>query len=146
MIVGFIIFCLGMGGLFIINKINLSSVQTNVDKLKVQVKGQESSEQRLILLKDRLDKIASVKSTPNALKNISSIDSFLANVSPSTIMDQADFGATKIDVSFKIGSNEDLVSLMQNVKSTDLFKAVDLYSFDYGPSIGYLIKLSMNNK
>ena len=146
LIVAFIVFSLGVGGFFVVSKISLNSVQSSVDKLKSQVKAQETSEQKLILLKDRLSKIYSIKSTPSASKNIDGANSLLTNVSPNSTMDQAVIEPTKADISLKVQSNEDLGILFTNIKNTSSFKFIDLYSFDYSPSVGYLVKLNMNNK
>ena len=145
-IVAFIIFSLGMGAFFIYSRITLDGIKTNVDQLKSQVKAQETSEQQLVLLKDRLAKISSIKSTPNATKNITGIDFLFTNMSPSSTMNLANFSSTKIDVSVAIRSNEDLTAFIQNLKSTDLFKSVNLSSFAYGAGSGYSIDVSLSSK
>jgi len=145
-IVVFIIFGLGMGAFFIYSKITLDGIKTNVDQLKSQVKAQEASEQQLVLIKDRLAKISSIKSTPNATKNITGIDSLFANMSPSSIMNLANFSSTKVDISVAIRSNEDLTAFIQNLKNTDLFKSVNLSSLGYGANSGYSIAVSLSNK
>ncbi|MFA6446500.1 MAG: hypothetical protein WCW14_04620, partial [Candidatus Paceibacterota bacterium] len=126
LIVVFIVFGLGTGAFFIYSKITLNNVQTNVEQLKSQVKAQEGSEQQLVLLKDRLAKIASLKSTPNATKNITNMDTLFKNMSPGSLANQLEITPTKIGVSMIIRSNEDLTTFIQNLKTNELFNIVNL--------------------
>jgi len=142
-IVAFIIFCLGMAGYFVYSKITLDSIQANVNKLTAQVKAQESSEQQLILLKDRLGKIALVKNEANASKNIAGMNTFLNNTSPSLKVSEVNITPIKMTMSLNIYSNDDLTKLLQNIKSTTLFNQAELSSFNYGAA-GYTIDLNLN--
>ena len=146
LVVAFVVFCLGIVALFIINKTTLTNTQASVDQLKTQVKAQETSEQQLILLKDRLAKIASIKSTPNASKSITNVDSLFANVSSASTMNEANITSSKMDISLIISSNDDLTSFIQNIKSTKLFNTINLPSFTYSANNGYSIAVSLTNK
>lgn len=144
LIVTFIIFCLGMGAYFIYSKITLDNIQTNVDQLKTQVKAQEGSEQQLVLLRDRLQKIASVKGIPSAGANISGINSLLANMSTNLKMSEANIDPLKMSLSLRLYSNEDLSTFLQNLKSTALFNQIELATFSYGAT-GYNLDVNLSN-
>jgi Tfp pilus assembly protein PilN len=145
-IVIFIIFCLGIGGLFIFSKISLTNIQAQVDQLKSEVVAQEESEQQLVLLKDRLAKISSIKNIPNASKNIVNLDSLFTDMSPDSIMNEANITSTKIDITLIARSNEDLSTFIKNLKSTTLFNFINLSSLGYSPKSGYSIAVSLSNK
>jgi Tfp pilus assembly protein PilN len=145
-IVTFAIFCLGAGGFFIYSRLTLGNIQTNNTQLESQIKAQEDSEQKLILLKDRLAKISSIKSTPTSVKNTTNLGSLLVNMSPSTIMNKASVSPTGIEISFAVGSNEDLTALFQNIRSSTMFKLVDLSSFGYAAGAGYAVGLTLTTK
>ncbi|KKR44847.1 MAG: hypothetical protein UT93_C0005G0012 [Candidatus Woesebacteria bacterium GW2011_GWF1_40_24] len=146
LIVVFIVFSLGTGAFFIYSKITLNNVQTNVEQLKSQVKAQEGSEQQLVLLKDRLAKISSIKSTPNASKNIINMDILFRNMSPSSTMNQLEVTPTKIGVSMLIRSNEDLTAFIKNLKTNEMFNVVNLTSLGYSMNAGYSVIVSLSNK
>lgn len=145
LIVTFIVFAIGAAGYFIYSKITLNNLQTNIEQLKSQVKAQESSEQQLVLLKDRLAKISSVRSAPNSSKNITGLDSLFTNVSPQSSANQIDVSSQKINITMMIRSNEDLVTFIQNLKNTKLFKTVTLTSLGYTTNLGYSMIVNLVN-
>lgn len=145
-IVVFIIFALGVGAFFIYSKITLTNIETEVTKLKSQVKAMESSEQQLVLLKDRLSKVASIKAIPNASKNIANVDTLFTGLSSSSMMKAANIGSKKMDINMSIASNEDISIFLKNIKDADVFSKVDLSSFGYSPGVGYSVDVSMGDE
>lgn len=145
LIVIFVIFTIGAGAYFVYSKVTLGNLQTNVDQLKSQVKAQESSEQQLVLLKDRLSKISSLRSTPSAGKNVANLDTLFSNVSPASSANQIDISTQKIDITMIVRSNEDLTAFIQNLKNNKAFKSVNLASLGYTKNIGYSIIVSLVN-
>jgi Tfp pilus assembly protein PilN len=144
--VAFLVFALGMGAYFVLSTITLNGVQNKVDKLKTQVIAQESSEQQLILLKDRIQKISTVKALPNTFKNVENINSLLTGLSGESSISQLDVGQAKVDLSMIIKSNNDLTSFLRSVENTNLFKTVILSSFGYSPVGGYTLGISFTGK
>jgi hypothetical protein len=143
--VAFVIFAVSVGGVFVFSKINLTKIQTNVEQLKNEVKSRESSEQQLVLLKDRLAKITSVRSSSNTIKKVMGVNSLFANISPSSSLSQANISSSKIDVSMVIGTNEDLTTIMQNLKNTKDFGSVTLTSLNLGPG-GFALTVNLKDK
>lgn len=146
LIVLFSVSCLVSGALLIVNKINLDNTQKTVEQLKTQVKAQEVSEMQLVLLRDRLAKITTIKNYPTANKNIASVDSLFSNLSPNTILNQANISSNKIDISLVIRSNEDLSLFLKNIKDSTLFKTANVSSLGYNPIIGYTLALTLGGK
>lgn len=144
LIVVFIVFCIGLGAFFVYSKISLNKLQSNVDELKLQVKAQEKSEQQLILLKDRLGKISSVRSSAGALSNINSMDTVLANVSEASSVDEASINPNKMNLTLSIRSNDDLSTFIGNLKNSTAFTSVSLTSFGYS-SKGYLLDVGFTS-
>lgn len=142
----FMIFSLALGAYFIFSKITLDKSQKEVDQLKAQIKAMEDSEQQLILLKDRLAKISTIKNTPNALKNIMNFDSVLANISPNSVIDEVNITSDKVNTSYKLTSNADFTTFINNLKNTEFFNYVDLLSTNFNPNDGYLVDFSLENK
>ncbi len=140
--VAFLIFAVGVGAFFIISKYSLTSVEKTLDQLKTQVLAQQSSEQRLILLKDRLAKISMVHKLPSVLDSITKVNSVIADLSGASLISEMDIGSNKIDLSMTIESNDDLTRLMTNIKNTKLFKTIVLSSFGYSPLSGYVLGVS----
>lgn len=141
-----LIFCLGMVGLFIVNKVTLDKAQSDVDNLKAQIKVQETSEQQLILIKDRLSKISTIKSKSDASNNIAGINSLVSDLSAKSRVTEEDASSTKSSLTISLGSNADLSNLIKNIEKTDVFKSVTLSSLGYSGIQGYVVMLDMSAK
>lgn len=139
----FIFFCLGIGGFFVYSRISLNGINSSTDVLKSQVEALERSEQQLILLKDRLAKIASVRANPNASKNIEEVNSLLTNTSTALNMSEANITSAKSSLALDIYSNEDLSIFLNNVKKSTFLKSANLTSFSYNVN-GYSLNLDIN--
>ena len=146
LVVIFIVSIIGAGAFLIISSIRLNSIQSEITKLEQQVKAQETSEQQLVLLKDRISKISTARSYLNATKNIENINSVLTNTLSAVKIDSLSITPSKTDISLTLLSNEDLKTYLKNLKESGKFKSVDLYSFDYNKNIGYLVKVVLINK
>jgi hypothetical protein len=142
----FIIFIVGVGIYFILSSISLKNTETKVEQLKSQIVLQETSEQQLIILKDRLTKISAAKASPDSLKNLSGVNTVLANLSQDSSISQMDVSPTKIDLTMTIRSNTDLTNFIKNVEETNLFKSILLSSFGYSSTGGYNIGVSFVGK
>ena len=134
----FVIFTLGLVGFFIYSKITLDGVNSSIATLTSQVKAQESSEQQLILLKDRLGKIEEAKSSPNALSKVSGMDSLFENMSADIKLSDVSITPVRMDISLGLYSNDDLTKFFQNLKNTNLFDQVEVSSFNFS-GLGYTI-------
>lgn len=144
LIVTFIISSLGMGGFFIFSKISFSNLQSKVNTLKTQVKAQESSEQQLILIKDRLSKISSLKTIPNAEKSIVNIDNIVnTNILPDTRAGEISVSPISVNLSLIVASNKDLSTLIGSIKNTDMFSTVELSNLSYSPLSGYTAEITL---
>ncbi|MGA3292114.1 MAG: hypothetical protein ABSC49_03165 [Candidatus Microgenomates bacterium] len=145
-IVGFLVFAVGIGAYFVYSTITLNGLNSSVDQLKSEVSAQESSEQQIILLKDRISDIESAKSQKSALGNITDVYSLIGNLSGNTSIGELDVDSGKVSFTMNIKSNEDLTGFMQSVESSNLFESVVLTSFGYNPTGGYVVGLSMVGK
>lgn len=144
LVIAFLIFVVGIGGFFLISKSTLSSVEKNVDRLKTQIIAQESSEQQLILLKDRLSKISGIRTSRSILDNINNVNSLVSNLSVNSEISELDMDLTKIKLSMTIRSNDDLTMFMKNLGNTNIFKTIILTSFGFNPLSGYALGVNFS--
>lgn len=140
---GFIIFALVLGTFFAISTFRLRTLDDNVNRLKNQVSNEEVSEQRLVLLKNRLDRIKTVKSLTSSAKNLTNIDNLLSTLGSDTNLTEIDIDRDKIDVSFLFKTDSDLSLFLSSIKDLKIFKSVVLSSFSYNPENGYLATFHM---
>lgn len=142
----FLVFCIGLGVFFVISFLSLNNINSSITQLKSKVSAQESSEQQIVLLKDRLKKITALQSQPNALSNLTVIESFLLNLSPATSISQMQVDSTKIDLSLDFSVNSDLSAFLSALKNSSAFKSVTMSSFSFNPTTGYLVDVNIVKK
>jgi hypothetical protein len=146
LVVAFLVFVVGIGGLFLVSKSKLNSIEKNVDRLKTQIIAQESSEQQLILMKDRLSKISGVRSSRSILDNINNIYSLVSNLSVNSEISELDMDLIKINLSMTMRSNDDLTMFFKNIGNTNIFKTIVLTSFGYNATSGYALGVNFIDK
>ena len=139
----FLISALIVVALFVIGSLRLNSVLSEVDQLKSQVKAQETSEQQLVLIKDRLAKISYARGYANAKDSLQNASLLLNNMTGGVTVNSMNITSVKTDLSLTILSNDELSILMDNLKNSDKFKSIDVYSFEYNKNIGYQIKANL---
>lgn len=142
----FIVFSLGAILFFVISNISLSNNKKQVESLKASVVALETSEQKMVLLKDRLNKISGIYKKPSSISNLNLVTPFIINKEENTSILNLDIDSSKIilDVSFK--STASMTTFFETLKNSKDFKNVTLTSFGYNPSIGYLAVFSMIGK
>ncbi len=145
MLVIFIISSLGMAAYFVISQLSFNKLKAEVTNLESQVKAMEGSEQQLILLKDRISKISSINTMPNAVKNLSNLDLILEGVSLDSKMEDVVIAPKKISTSLQLASNSDFTAFIYNLKNSTSFKMVTLTSINYTPESGYKLDTDLDN-
>lgn len=142
----FLIFGIGMGAFFLISSGELNSLKTNNDSLKSQILAEATSEQQLVLLKDRVKKIQTALGLPSSIKNLTSIDSILPTSSESFTLSELSVDTTKIALNATLRSNADLSTFMKSLAGVMDFKFVTLSSFAFNPTSGYSVGVTFGNK
>jgi len=145
-IAAFLVFAMGVLGFFVFNTISLSGLNANVAKLKSQVSAQEKSEQQVVLLKDRLSKIASIQKMPNSIPNLVASEPFLTGLSEDVTISQITIDSKSVDLSANIQTNSELSSFLQFFKSPGSFQNVNLMSFGFSPKSGYSVEINAVTK
>jgi hypothetical protein len=140
-IAAFLIFGVGVGAYFIFATISLNGINANVTKLTSQVSAQQKSEQQIVLIKDRLAKIASIRSLPDSLSNQKAIEPFLSDLSADSSLRELNIDPTFVLLSMNIKTNSDLSTFLESFQSSDVFKTVNLVSFSLSSSNGYSVEI-----
>ncbi len=142
----FIVFGLGVTAFFILSSIQLSSLNQTNGSLTSQISGLETSETQMVLLKDRIAKIKTVKNLPSAIANLDKINPVLTTLSAESPVAELDITPVKISTSINFKSNTDLSNFLKNISSSKVFKSVTMTSFSFNPATGYLVSLDIAAK
>jgi hypothetical protein len=145
-IAAFLIFGVGLGVFFIISYFSLRNINSTNSALKSQVNVRQGSEQKIVLLKDRIKKIMTAQKISDALPGLVTAEPLLANLSSSTSISQMKIDSTSTDLSLNLKSNTDLSTFLSAVEISNIFKTVTVSTFSFSPTTGYLIDVNMVKK
>ena len=145
-IAAFLAFGIGIGVYIIFSTISLNGINSNITRLKAQVSSQQKSEQAIVLLKDRIAKTASVQNMPSSLVNLQTIGPFLLGLSESALINQMSVGPESVALSVNLRTNSDFSTFIKSFQTTDVFKSVNLTSFNLSPATGYSVEITALKK
>ncbi|EKE05790.1 MAG: hypothetical protein ACD_19C00176G0012 [uncultured bacterium] len=121
---------------------------SNIDSLKVKITDLEESEQKLILAKNKLSKIAyirSINSIDNELDNYNALKNQILINSVSFDTAEVIFDPNKTETSFKFSDTTNLSNALTTLSKFDKYKKIILTSLGYNTTSGYLINLIFSN-
>jgi hypothetical protein len=145
-IAAFLVFAIGIGAYFIFSTYSLNTDNANLTKLKSQVAAQQQSEQQIVLLKDRVDKIATILKPANSLSNLTAVEPVLSVLSDTASINQMAINSTLVDISVTLQTNSDLSSYLKAFESSDAFEKLNLTSFNLSPKNGYSVEINATKK
>src|SRR5688572_16267945 len=95
----FLIFVVAVSAIFIIMSVSLRNLNTDIESLTQRIALSQTSEQQIVLLKDRIGKIKTVQGFANASTNLVAIEPFLPVPSSDSLVSELTVDAQKIDLS-----------------------------------------------
>ena len=142
----FAIFLVGAGIFYAVSSFELVSLTSQNNGLISQIKAEQATEQKLILLKDRIAKIKLAYSSDSLTKQIGLVAPLLSQLPPSASVTELNLDTNKISASILFKSAGDISSFFQNIYSSKTFGGVTLTSFGFNPTTGYLVSLNLSGK
>lgn len=142
----FFVFALAVSAFFIISTITINNLNSDVNSLKSQVTAQQTSEQQIVLVKDRIGKIKTVLATPDALKNLTAINTYISGLSGTTALTDLSIDPLKVDMSLTFRTNADLTNFMTQISQDKNFGSIALTSFGFAAATGYSVEITTANK
>lgn len=118
-------------------------VVSEVESLKTKILSLETSEQKLVLTKDRLSKIDSLKKVDSIDKEITSFENFyniVMNASGSAFSDIL-MTPTETDATITFQSSAYMNSAIAAIYTLTDYKGITLTSLGYNPGSGYYVTL-----
>ncbi len=117
-------------------------VESN-SSLQTTIKSLQEVEQRVVLAKDRLVKVKNIlgkKTASDSVEGFELINQFLPS---DAIMTEAKLTSNASEISFLISSSSGLVQVLSNILASDYFSIIQMKSFSYTSSMGYVINLEL---
>lgn len=142
----FIFFVIGVSGFFIYDSITLKNLTNDVAGLTSQISLQSTSEQQVVLLKDRIKDITTVQAIPSSLPNLIATDPFISALSTNDAVTELNIDPQKMDILLNFKSNADLTTFLKSLSSSTAFNTVTLTSFGLNPTSGYSVGVNIQKK
>lgn len=111
-------------------------------ELESQIKSMESTEQQLVLMKDRIEKIISIVTSGTIMEEVDTVDKVSSLIPEGMLVKNISIDKDLVQVTVVVGSLETASKYLNSVTSMTGLKYVNLVSFDYNPVVGYTIDLS----
>jgi Tfp pilus assembly protein PilN len=145
-IVAFIIFAVGVGAFYAVSSVRLNSL-TSENKASIsQIKERQTTEQRLILLKDRIAKIKLAYSSDSIAKSIDLVSPLLSQLPEDASVTEMNLDANKITISILFKSSSEISNFLEKIYSSKDLTGVTLTSFGFNPTTGYLVSMNLIGK
>lgn len=143
-----IVAILGLISALVYYNVEYKKTNDNVTSLKKQIVDLEKNEQKLILAKDKLSKISSIKkmdSVDSELEKFTKIQSSISTSSGSNFS-EVTVDPNKIETSLVFPDTTSLKNALEHLSDEkNGFKKVVLSSLGYNPATGYVLSLILTD-
>lgn len=130
----------GLGlALFLIFNSDLKKQQASVDSLKNNIKNLESVEQKLFLVKDRIQKASGIIKARQIEPKVASLSKVIALLPAGVNLTEAEIDATKSKLAFSATDSSSLASFLSQFVASGIYKGITLKNFSFIPSSGFLV-------
>ena len=120
----------------------LSTSYKNQESLHGQIKAMEKTEQRLVLLKDRMAKIAVVYKEPKANDEVERLDSLTPMFPQGILVEGVSMEENDLKVAVSSPVLDNISKYIASVVTSGKFKKINLVSLAFDPGKGYVVELS----
>lgn len=136
----FVISAAVITGVFIVISNRLSSSQEKHEELIIQIKALEETEQKIVLMKDRLEKVNEMKSKPSASEKVDILGDVLKISEGSAVVNAATLSDKKTNVLVIVDGSLSLTKFLSGILISGGFKKIEMLSFVFEKDEGYKIE------
>ncbi len=142
--VGFIIliiFTVAISSLIIINIFQLQAISRRVEALKSSVTTLEETEQRYVLLKDRLRWVKEIYAQELADKQLTKFESINSLLPANIRVTEMQATNERLSLTISSASSSSLVVFMSQITENSEYENISLSNFSYSSGVGYTMTL-----
>ncbi len=132
-----------LAGYFFFTSRQLSLIVSGQDKLKSSINALEQTEQKLFLVKDRLNYVKLVKSENQIYERLEEVDAVMEGVSGSVSISTVNVFKDGFEVDAKVASSKDVSTYFSYLVSTGEYQQVELIKLAFSAREGYTTKLKI---
>ncbi len=141
-----ILFSLGVLGYFLVSSTQLRNLEADISELSARIETQETVEQRIVLIRDRVIKIKAIETIDSAGDNFSEVLPVVDSLPADASLNELSIDSQKIDASMTFRSSSSLSQFFSNLTSFENFSKITLSSFGLNPATGYVVGLRFITK
>lgn len=142
----FLVFTIGISAFFVLSTLTLKNLNSDLDSLKSQISTQEATEQKVVLLKDRLAKIKTALATPGALKNFDTVIPYVSGLGAGSTISTLDVSPEKVTLSLVFTTRAGVSDFTSSLSTSKNFSSAVLTSFVFNPAAGYQVNVNLTAK
>lgn len=143
-LVSTVVLAIGLTSFFLISSFTLRSSEASLENLKTQIKSQETTEQKMVLLKDRLAKIKLTKGSTSLSKPLADIKPVLDTIPAEASLGELNVDAQRVDTTIVFRDSVSLTNFFGRLTTFKNFPQITLTSFGFNPTTGYLVGIRFN--
>jgi len=136
----FVLFVAGLVAFMIFVNNQLATTQDKIAQTKNQIRALESTEQSMLLVKDRVQKIQLIQNLNSSATQITDLDALLTALPASVLFQSGKLDVDRSRVTLKLTSSQDLAFVFNLVRELDRYQTVVMKKFDFNPAAGYQIE------
>ena len=131
---------LSLGAYFILDN-RISTSASNQEDLKQQIKALQQTEQRLVLIKDRLEKINSISKKPRANDEVERLNIVSALFPENTYVKAVELDVNNAAVAISSERLDNIATYLASVVSSGEYVQINLAFLEYDSKQGYVVGL-----
>lgn len=142
---GFVLAVSGLAGAGVLYYLSNQAELATSKRAELQnnVQSLESTEQKVVLMRDRVTKISEVLADRSKYDLISKYENLLLQMPPEAVLEEAELDTDISKLTIVVPTSLDLEQVLAIVESEGQYSRVKLDNLDYNPSSGYEIVLDL---
>ncbi|MCH7730463.1 hypothetical protein IID21_02915 [Patescibacteria group bacterium] len=139
----FIVAGLASAAFFFYLSNEVSKASSTTEQYKQSISSLEKTEQKLILIRDRVEKAEKILKTSPTEKRIDSLKVLSASFPDEITFTNVEIFPDRLDLTILASNSQALKEGMAELTDSGLFKKVEMISFGLNPKSGYLVTLQV---
>lgn len=131
------------GGFFLFMQNKVSESETTRTNLRSEIKGLETTEQKFILVKDRVTKSQNILSQRGKFDEFNNYLELVKELPTGVTFVEEELDATTSKITLNIADSSTLSSIVQLVESGNKYVRASIESIDFDPTKGYELVLNL---
>jgi len=141
----FTLFLAGMIGYIFLLRSDVEKINAKNSNLSVQVESLEGTEQRLVLVRDRLVKAQDIYSTENIYQKLDAYDKFRSLILGLVEISDVKINKSDTKITTKSTNSSNMAEFLSKLAASNLYTSARMTDFNFTPTAGFFITVQITN-